>query len=164
MSVNKHQPHVMVLPEDDANKDIANGFQLEMDQQYQRRIQILSVARGWIHVLEVFERDHVQDLQRYPNRYLVLVIDFDDVAGRRAAAETRIPAHLRDRVFIVGTRTEPEDLRRESRLSYEAIGQDLARDCRQGTTTVWDHPLLADNRTELARLSERVRAILFPPE
>ena len=29
MSVNKYQPHVLVLPEDDANRQLANGFLLD---------------------------------------------------------------------------------------------------------------------------------------
>ena len=164
MSVNKHQPHVMVLPEDDANKDIANGFQLAMDQRAQRQLQILPEAGGWAHVLDAFERDQIQDLEKYPDRYLVLVIDFDNVAGRRGFAETRIPAHLRDRVFILGTRSEPEELRRETGLKYDAIGERLAEDCRQRTTSFWDQDLLADNGPELTRLFERVRPILFPTE
>ena len=164
MSVNNYLPHVMVLPEDLADQDIANGFQLEMDQQRQRRIQILIVAVGWGHVLDSFERDQLRDLQKYPNRYLAMVIDFDNATGRRAAAEARIPAHPRDRVFILGTRSEPETLRTALGLKYEEIGRDLARDCRQGTRNVWDHPLPADNVTEPARLFERVRPILFPTE
>lgn len=29
MSVNKERPHVLILPEDDANRQLANGFQLD---------------------------------------------------------------------------------------------------------------------------------------
>jgi hypothetical protein len=29
MSVNKYHPHVLVLPEDDANRQLANGFLLD---------------------------------------------------------------------------------------------------------------------------------------
>jgi hypothetical protein len=31
MSVNKYQPHVLLLPEDDANTELANGFVLEIE-------------------------------------------------------------------------------------------------------------------------------------
>jgi hypothetical protein len=29
MRINKYKPHILVLPEDDANRQIANGFILE---------------------------------------------------------------------------------------------------------------------------------------
>lgn len=32
MSVNKYKPHVLVLPEDDANRQLANGFLLGLEQ------------------------------------------------------------------------------------------------------------------------------------
>jgi hypothetical protein len=32
MSANRPQPHVPVLPEDDANTQLANGFHLDLDQ------------------------------------------------------------------------------------------------------------------------------------
>ncbi len=41
MSVNRALPHVLVLPEDDANRQIANGFLLALDSSVQRRIQVL---------------------------------------------------------------------------------------------------------------------------
>jgi len=34
MSVNGHLPHVLVLPEDDANRQLANGFVLDLDQAF----------------------------------------------------------------------------------------------------------------------------------
>lgn len=40
MSVNKHLPHVFVLPEDDANRQLANGFYLAESLDV-RRMQVL---------------------------------------------------------------------------------------------------------------------------
>ena len=40
MSVNKYLPHVLVLPEDDANRQLANGFLLDPNL-LDRRIQLL---------------------------------------------------------------------------------------------------------------------------
>ena len=40
MSVNKERPHVYVLPEDDANRQLAKGFQLQVDQN-ERQMQVL---------------------------------------------------------------------------------------------------------------------------
>ena len=56
MSVNKFQPHVLVLPEDDANRQLANGFLLD---QYvsTHKIQVLPKVGGWTQVLELFLSD-----------------------------------------------------------------------------------------------------------
>lgn len=39
MSTNKFQPHVLIFPEDDANRQIANGFLLLVPPDRQRRAQ-----------------------------------------------------------------------------------------------------------------------------
>lgn len=51
MSVNRHLPHVLVLPEDDANRQIANGFLLH-HAIGNRKIQVLEEAGGWLHAVE----------------------------------------------------------------------------------------------------------------
>lgn len=66
MSVNKYLPHVFVLPEDDANSRLANGFQLGLDPSVLRSIQVLPEAGGWTEVLDRFESDHVTGLDKYP--------------------------------------------------------------------------------------------------
>lgn len=158
MSANKHEPHVRVLPEDDANRQLANGFQLGVDWSRQRQIEVLRVAGGWQAVVDRFQADHVASMNRNTNIYMVLLIDFDREAGRRQYVESRIPEHLRERVFIIGAWSRPEDLRPPS---YESIGKALARDCREETSTTWEHTLLRHNAREFARLREHVRPILF---
>ncbi|MGO9274215.1 MAG: hypothetical protein ACLQOO_28920 [Terriglobia bacterium] len=162
MSVNKYQPHVWVLPEDDANSDLANGFLLDPSVSLWR-IRVLEVAGGWIKVLECFESDHIAKMGRYPDRLMVLLIDFDGEKERLTIAKAKIPADLADRVFILGAWTEPEALRQASLGSYEEIGMAMAKDCREGTDTIWAHELLQHNASELDRLREHVRPILFPP-
>jgi hypothetical protein len=71
MSVNRYQPHVLVLPEDDANRQSGNGFLLDLALR-PRTIQMLGPAGGWSHVVESFLSDHVTDMARYPNRFMVL--------------------------------------------------------------------------------------------
>jgi hypothetical protein len=160
VSVNKHLPHVLLLPEDDANRQLANGFQLQIDPSRLRRMQVLEEAGGWLQVLEQFESDHVVFMDRYPNRFMVLLIDFDESDHRLDDARNRIPEHLRDRVFILGAWNEPEDLR-VPLGSYEQIGSAMARDCRDQTDTIWRHDLLRHNASELGRLRDHVRPILF---
>jgi len=161
MGVNKNQPHVFVLPEDDANYQLATGFRLSLDWSVLGRIRVLPVAGGWLRVLERFLSDLVVDMERYPDRFTVLLIDFDGDAGRLNTAKNRIPDNLTERVFILGAWSEPEELKKAGLGSYEAIGSAMAQDCRDGTGTTWDHELLRHNAGELARLRERVRSILF---
>jgi hypothetical protein len=160
MSVNKYQPHVLVLPEDDANRQLATGFLLD-PHLLTRRIQVLEEVGGWTEVLDRFKSDHVSGMDNYPNRFMVLLIDFDRREDRLNQAKSVIPDHLTDRVFILGVWTEPEALRRANLGSYETIGRAMARDCREETDTAWGHELLGHNARELDRLRKRVRPILF---
>jgi hypothetical protein len=98
MSINKYQPHVYVLPEDDANRQLAIGFRLDQ-QVLIRRIVVLEVAGGWIQVLEHFKSDHVSEMERYPDRFMVLLIDLDGREDRLESAKAAVPEHLSDRVF-----------------------------------------------------------------
>jgi hypothetical protein len=105
MSVNKHLPHVLVLPEDRRNTQLTTGFQLEMDSTRLRQMQVLEEAGGWRRVLEQFESDHIVFMDRYPDRFMVLLIDFDQSNRRLDDARNRIPERLEDRVFILGAGT-----------------------------------------------------------
>jgi hypothetical protein len=67
---------------------------------------------------------------------------------------------LRDRVFILGARSEPEALKPDLG-SYETIGRALAKDCHEGTDATWGHDLLLHNAIEIDRLRQHVRPILF---
>jgi hypothetical protein len=156
---NNGKPHVHVLPEDDANARIATGLQLELGKQW-RQMNVLPVADGWTKVLEQFERIHVPALYSNPQRFIILLIDFDGHVDRINVARARIPQDLADRAFVLGVLTEPEDLKR-TLGSYEAIGRKMARDCNEGTIGVWDHDLLRHNAPEIERLQARIRPILF---
>jgi hypothetical protein len=67
---------------------------------------------------------------------------------------------LANRVFVLGTLTEPEDLKSDLG-TYETIGRNMARDCREGTDTTWAHALLQHNLGELNRLRPDIVPILF---
>ena len=160
MSADKHQPHVLVLPEDDANRQLANGFLLHQSVSG-RRIQVLPVAGGWKKVLDRFGSDYVREMDRYSKRFMVLLIDFDGNPDRLSQAKNVIPSHLIDRVFVLGVLTEPEGLKKAGLGSYKTIGRALAQDCREDTDTTWGHGLLRHNSGEIGRLRERVRPLLF---
>jgi hypothetical protein len=160
MSANRSRPHILVLPEDDANRQLANGFLLQVDWTRQRQMQVLPVADGWGKVIELFQASHVHSLERNAMQAILLLIDFDEDERRLEHVKAAIPQHLADRVFILGVWTEPEKLKADLG-AYEGIGSRMAQECRDEVDGIWDHPLLRHNGAELARLREHVRPILF---
>lgn len=161
MSVNQHLPHVLVLPEDDANRQIANGFHKQLDWDRLGKMQVLRPAGGWSRVLDLFETEHLQAMERCSTRYLVLVLDFDEKDDRFDKAMAVIPAHLAERVFVLGTWSEPEFLKPQLKCNYESIGAILADDCRYKTENGWANSLLKHNSAELKRLRDHVAPVLF---
>jgi hypothetical protein len=161
MSANKHRPHVLVLPEDDANGQLANGFALDVST---RQLQVLEPAGGWMKVLECFKSDHVREMARCPLRSMVLLIDFDGAPERLSLAKAFIPDHLMDRVFVLGVLTEPEKLSADLGRPPWTIGEEMAKDCREEVDGIWGHDLLRHNSGEIGRLRKRVRPFLFQIE
>lgn len=152
MSVNKYKPHIQILPEDDANRQLANGFVLEMTT---RQIQVLPEAGGWLQVCSVFGSEHVQAMRKFDKRFLVLLIDFDDDLPRLPAVLETIPQDLTNRVFVLGVRTEPEQLKAQLG-SYETIGRRLAKECLDDSGDTWAHVLLSHNQEQLEQLRLKV--------
>ncbi len=161
MSVNKNQPHLYILPEDKADKNLANGFHLEVAPNHQRQMQVLPPVGGWLKVLNSFRSDHIRYMRSYPQRYLVLLIDFDEKEDRFDVAQKAVPDDLKDRVFILGIWGEPEDLGKTGLGSPETVGRKLAKDCREETDITWGHDLFRHNAMELERLRKLVLPILF---
>jgi hypothetical protein len=160
MSVNRYQPHVIVLPEDQANSQIANGFLLDLNLN-QRTIQILPYAHGWKSVVEQFTKDHIAIMRQYPKMQMVLLIDFDRDSDRLDYIKQHIPQELESRVFILGVWSEPEDIKSQLNQSLERIGAGLADDCATNSNQLWHHDLLQHNAAELARLITTVKPFLF---
>ena len=95
MALNRERPHLLVLPEDDATRSLANGF---IDGA-RGPMQALNPARGWSHVLEEFMNIHADGLRKYPLRHIVLLIDFDNDFHRRLAKfQESITQDVSDRV------------------------------------------------------------------
>lgn len=162
MSVNKYNPYVMVLPEDDANRQIAVGFELSLNLK-PRSFQVLTSAGGWKKVVEKFEKQHIPVLENDPNRHVVLVLDFDCDQNRFTSIQQKIPPQYRDRVFVVGAWSEPEKLR-GSLGDYESIGSLLVDECSDETSDTfptWQHELLVHNQGELIRMQRILNPILF---
>lgn len=70
-------------------------------------------------------------------------------------------------MLILGSSQEAEDLKRSTRRSLEAIGQELAVSCRDRSyqrpqDNPWLQACLVCNQDQLARAQE-IQAILFTP-
>jgi hypothetical protein len=160
MRSNKFQPHVLILPEDDANRQIANGF-IQNLKVNERAIQILPIANGWEKVVDNFKENHIAEMRKNPERRIVLLIDFDQKEARLSYVNSQLPEDLRARVFVLGVFSEPEKLRSDTKKNFEIIGETLANDCTDDTNELWGHPLLKHNKTELDRMISSVKPFLF---
>ncbi len=160
MSVNKYKPHLYVIPEDDADRQIADGFVLHA-RVASRQVQVVEPAGGWSRVLDIFKVEYLPLLQNSMT-HIVMLVDFDgSPAERRAKFEFEITEELRSRVFVVGPLDTPESLRQSIGKDYESIGKALADDCDRGTSDVWGHLQLLHNEAERVRLVGTVKQFLF---
>jgi hypothetical protein len=156
--MNRHRPHLRILPEDDATRSLAVGF----NDRAAGPIEVLKPVRGWLHVLERFEADHLPYLRKYPAAHLVLLVDFDDDFPARAAyCQTKIPADVADRVFVLGPSTEAESLKKELGLKLGKIGENLAAECIDGSSQTWNCRQLAHNAGAVAQLVNCVKPFVF---
>ncbi|HET6250927.1 MAG TPA: hypothetical protein VFE47_24775 [Tepidisphaeraceae bacterium] len=161
MAATKFLPHVVLIPEDKKDEDIANGFRdyFAVDET---RFEIRNVAGGWRKVLAALIEPEKARLYKYPERKLILLIDFDNEFDTRFAQfQNEIPFELKDRVFVIGSMHTPEKLTTATRLSPEKIGKKLAEECDLGNSALWAHEHLRHNAPEVARLHKFVRSILF---
>lgn len=166
MSVNENKPHLYVLPEDDANRQIVNGFAGCIRDRHSRSFQVLPIARGWSNVVEKFETQHIAKMRKNTNTHLALILDFDDRLGdfrnRLNDIKAIIPDDLKDRVFIFGVLSEPENLRSATRKSFEKMGETLARECATEQYALWQHRLLVHNQGELDRIHPFIKGNILP--
>jgi hypothetical protein len=156
---NDYLPHIFVIPEDDANRQIALAFLLELGMK-SNRYKLFPPARGWSHVIESFELDHVANMDRFSERFIILLIDFDKDASRLEYVKSRIPSNLVDRVFILGAWSQPEELKKYFG-SLDDIGAALARDCQKERSAIWGHRLLQNNTNELQRVQTLVCPLIM---
>jgi hypothetical protein len=151
---NRYLPHLLVLPEDKANRQIINGFLLEGAIEKVNKVQVLPEAGGWTAVIDRFCHDEVGAMQNYPQRFIVLVLDFDNDPERLDKIKGRIPGNLLERVFVLGVLSEPEELKPKLGLHFEEIGKAMARDCQLGGDGIWNDKLLVHNAEELERIKD----------
>ncbi len=68
---NKYRPHVVLIPEDDANRQLALGFRNHAAVA-DTVMDIMGPAGGWSKVLDVFECEYIPYLRKYHNAHLLL--------------------------------------------------------------------------------------------
>ncbi len=159
--MNKHVECIFVIPEDDADRQIADGFVLHPSVK-DVRIQVLPPAGGWSKVLKTLRDEYIPVLRAYPKTHVVMLIDFDDqVEERKDRFEQAIPDDLKARVFVVGSRSTPEMLKNSLRFDFEKIGKALANDCDADALEYWGHEQLRHNDAEPQRLVQTVKPFLF---
>lgn len=160
-SVNRFESHVFIIPEDDADRQIARGFMLHACVD-QRRARVVEPAGGWARVLDVFVEEYVRLLNENQHTHVVMLIDFDgNPDSRRAKFDAIIPEEARSRAFVIGPHDKPETLRKSLGKGYEDIGRALADDCAGDRTDTWDHEQLRHNESDRVRLYATVRDFLF---
>jgi hypothetical protein len=162
MSPDKFNFHVLVLPEDDADRQIANGF-INHYSVNNGAIQLLPSGKGWRKILDDVNTVYGPTMQNLPHRMLVLVMDFDNDRERLTYVRTQIPEALQSRIFVLGVIHDPESLRRgiKRTKTLEEIGEALAQECADNQQTFWNHELLRHNQPELKRLILSVKPFLF---
>lgn len=159
MSVNREKPHFLILPEDNANERIANGFFL-VDKFAKSNCQVLPAQKGWPSIRDSFPTNHNARLKKYPKAIMLLLVDFDNHGEdeRIGQVEEFVDPAVADRVFVLGAKSEPEELKKVFG-SYEKIGKALAKECVEGTSHTWNHELLVHNQREIARMQPHIATI-----
>ncbi|MDR0378618.1 MAG: hypothetical protein LBI62_01480 [Candidatus Accumulibacter sp.] len=158
MSVNKYEPHIFIIPEDDNFRQLVLGFKND-SRVNDAVVKLESNARGWMDALGKIKHIHMDD---YEKRYAIALIDFDGEPDNRIDYFRReIPAY-EGRAFLLGLYKESEDFKRDcKKKSLEALGMELAESCIGGGGGLWESEHLKCNAEELDRLRKAVGSFLF---
>lgn len=161
MSLNRYKPHILIWYEDDAYRQIVNGFIKNPALNYRAINVPHEPFGGWRNVADELDNLDIYKMSRYTQRHLLLLVDYDNNVGRLNYIQNKIPENLSDRIFILGVLSESEELKRNIRKDFEKIGMALAQDCADNTRSMWAHDLLKHNESELDRMVSLVRPFLF---
>lgn len=176
-----NKPHLIILAEDDANRQLAHAFLREIRERTPDPRQIESLSKrsgkssdGWRKTIdEKFLKDQVPIMLKYPDQIVLLLIDFDektDHLNHRTYTSQRLSElklskleleGLKKRVFVLGVWSEPEQLKKNLGQSFEEIGKSLAKACINDDNTPWQHDLLKHNLQEIERMKSSVKPLLF---
>ena len=157
MGCNHEKWHLFIKPEDDANRQIVNGFVMKLSMEAQSKIHVDKPANGYHKALE-FIRD--ANLERYPQRRLLVVIDYDRSVELRQRLVNDYAA-ICDRVFVLGAQRDAEALKRSLQKSFAKCGAAIADDCASCACELWNNSTLNHNREFLDRLCPEIARELF---
>ncbi len=165
MAINRYRKHLLICAEDDAYRDIANGF-VKNYAVAAKNIQVDTPAGGLPKLLKIFSEEYIDLLRKYQNCHVLLLLDLDRKNNRTKVVCDKIPLDVRDRVFVLCCRDEAEDVKKDLKCaSPERIGEKLAESCHNNTFTVPGDPWLCvqlqNNAPELTRMAATVRPFLF---
>lgn len=156
--MNKYRDHLLIVPEDDANRELANGFLLGLPHGINAQVQ--RSAGGWPSARDELN-NLVASMRNTPRRRVLVLVDFDEDGTRRSEVLRDLPEDLRDRVFLLGVWSNPERLQNAlGHRSREVIGRELAAECLNSQHSLWTHTLLRHNADELLRLRTQVLPFL----
>lgn len=164
MSPNRYKPHLLVWFEDDAYREIGNGFVENPALDLRVTDRSKPPFGGWHKVVDELDNINTYKMSKYTDRYILLLVDYDRSSDRLNQINDKIPEYLKDRIFTLGAFSEQEDLRAQLNMSFERIGRVLSQECSEKKWALWEHDLLKHNKSELGRMmAPSVRRFLFPP-
>jgi len=160
LSVNKFKPHLLILPEDQAVKDVVVGAVESIRVKPAANLSIEKLLGGWRKL-----KDRLPECEKYLGQYpegrLLFIIDLDRDPKRPKEVQAWIQGEFADRIFLLSSFHEPEALQRELTGSLEMIGGTLVDDCPDDQSEAWAHSHLEHNKPELERFMASCRPILF---
>lgn len=159
MTVNKYKPHLFVIPEDDADRQLANGFVLH--HEVSGEVQIVKEAGGWIKVIETITEEYVPLLKQNPNAHVLGIIDCDNDGERIKKLLDDFPSDVQDRIFLLGVFDDPQQFKISVQKPFETIGETLAEECFTEELHLWHHTHLQHISTEIERAKRCLKPIVF---
>lgn len=161
MSVNREKPYLIVLFEDGAYKDLFMGFEFSMQKQISPR----SVCGGFDKVcLELTDEKSIllKELNKFPKAYVLALIDADldncpdSQIGKIEKLKQKIDEKYIDRVFIIGSKIEAEDIKQViiGQGKWKTVSQKLEDSCKNDNCQLWQDEMLKHNLDEISRLKQ----------
>lgn len=175
--MNKFIPHLKILCEDQATYDLANGFYLGYLNKLGNISSYLHLERrylgGWPKFENTLRDDLLDELSK--NQYVnyLFIMDFDGIEreNRLYSINKFIRENnIQDRVFILGCKKEPQDLkniaidfikRAGDKFTMQNLGKALFSDCDEKQYKLWGSDHLQHNFREISHLRDKLTFLDF---
>ena len=162
---------VVVYPEDAATKDLAVALTESKCGSVFKQNKTITVKRpcgGKDNAVETALKNC--DLKRFPNRRIIILIDFDKCNTTLAKIKQKIPPEYVGKFFILGWTGEIEDLKSEvgcAGTGFNRLAERLVDDCFPQCHGVWKrgefaqmHESACGSKSECERLSEEILPLI----